>query len=516
VWNNLTAQTMFQEVFQSLGFEKFTGLVKTSDGYIVVGTTNSYGASQKDVLVIRTNLYGDTLWTRTFGGFYNEEASNVISTSDGNYIVVGYTSSYSNYTNDNANFFILKIAPNGNLLWAKSFGGPGIDIAQNVVETSNHNYIIIGSTNSVGAGCQDVYILKLNASGNYLWSKSLGASGCDIASDVIELGDKGLIITGKTSSFSLGGYVPFVLKTDSVGSFVWCKTYDTPGTFNPKDITSNDLIRGYSNDLLFVGSIGQDPSIGASVHYVIDIDTLGNLNWAKSYFMNSGNSGAASIDKANSGGFIVGGWMGNYTPALLRIDGVGQRLWSWVYSCQYPQYYYSKGLKTVTAFDGGYVTANMAYTTGDTLAFLTKTDENGIYSCPYNAPSLNSSGAITVNIASQTFISNINNISLIDSCEVHNAPYNNIFYCSTVGLAETNNVSSFDVFPNPFSDKLLIHTNNNEPLEVILYDIMSRKIINQKFTNDISLSTVQLSKGIYIYEIKNQSKVIERGKILKN
>ena len=516
VWASLTAQTKFHKIFQSIGFEKFSGIEKTSDGYIAVGATNSFGASQKDVLVIKTDINGDTIWTRTFGGFYNEEAFNVINTTDGNYVVVGYTTSYSNYSNDSANFFVLKIAPNGNLIWSRSFGGPSMDIAKNVIETSNHNYLVIESTNSLGAGCKDVYLLNLSSSGNYLWSRSLGSSGCEYATNAIELGDKGFIISGKTSSFSFGGYVPFVLRTDSIGSFLWVKTYDIPGSYSPKNITSNDIIRGYTNDLLFVGSKGLGISVGDAQHYIIDIDSLGNLNWAKSYLMNSGNSEAASIDKTNSGGFIVGGWMGNYAPALLKVDAIGQRLWSWVYDSPIPPYYSGKGFKTLTTSDGGYITTGMRYTTGDTIAFLFKTDVNGIYSCTYNAPTSNASGIITVNISSQTFTTNLTNLSLINTCETHYAPYNYLTYCSIVGLQEAYTEDIFDVFPNPFYDILNINTNNNKLSEITLYDITTRKIIQQKFTNHISLNTDLLKNGIYIYEIKNESNVIIRRKAIKD
>jgi len=513
-WGGMQAQPMFHKLFKELGYEKFSGLEKTVDGYIVAGVTNSFGAGQKDILVIRTDFNGDTIWTKTFGGFYNEEAYSVKNTNDGNFIVVGYTSSFSNYSNDSANFFILKIAPNGNLLWSKSFGGPGKDIARNVIETSSHNYLIVGSTTSIGAGSIDVYLLELSSSGNYLWSKSLGASGCDIASDILELEDKGLLIIGKTSGFSLGGYAPFVLKTDSMGSFLWAKTYDVPGSYYPKNITANEIIRGYTNDFLIVGAKGMG-YVGDSQHYIMDIDSLGNLNWAKSYLMNSGNSEAYSIDKTNSGGFIVGGWMGNYMPALLKVDGIGQRLWSWLYSCPLTSYNYGKGFKTLTAFDGGYITAGMSYNTGDTLSFLFKTDLDGDYSCSYGTPTSNASSVLSMSIASRIFTSSLANLNLIDTCVVNYAPYNDITYCFTVGIPEAINDFSFNLFPNPFKDNLSFNLNNNELLEITLFDITSRKIIQQKFTNNITLNTEQLSTGIYIYEIKNESRVIIRGKALK-
>ena len=511
----LQAQTEFHKVFQTAGYEKFSGLEKTTNGYIVAGVTNSFGAGQKDFLVIRTDFNGDTLWTRTYGGLYDEEANSIIKTTDGNFIVVGYTSSYSNYANDIANFFILKISPTGDLLWSRSYGGSGIDIAQNVIETKDHNYLIIGSTTSIGAGLNDVCLLELSSSGNYLWSKSLGAVGNEIATDAIELGDTSLIIIGKTSSFSLGGYVPFVLNTDSIGNFLWVKTYDMPGTYSPKNITANDIIRGYTNDFLFVGSKGLG-SVGDAQHYIIDIDSLGNLNWAKYYLFNSGNSDASSIDKTTTGGFIVGGWMGNYYPALLCVDATGQRLWSWVYSSPMSSYYEGKGFKTLTASDGGYITTGMRYQTADTIAFLFKTDIGGNYSCVYNTPFSTSTFVPTINIASQTFTSSIVNYTMINTCEVHQNTFNYQTFCPLTGITDISNFNSINIFPNPFRDKLIIQSNNNEELEIDLYNITSRKVIIRKFSNDITLNTNQLAEGMYIYEIKKGNEIIKRGKVIKN
>jgi len=512
------SQNLYQKTIQGIGYEKLYGLEETIDGYIVAGVTNSFGAGQKDMLVIRIDNNGDTIWTKTYGGFYNEEAYSVKKTSDGNFIITGYTSSFSNYSNDSANFYILKIDIDGNLLWSKSFGGPGKDIARNMIETTDHNYLIIGSTSSIGAGCTDVYVLKLDSSGNYLWSRSLGSSGCELSTDAIELSDKGIIIIGKTSSFSLEGYIPFVIRTDSIGNSIWAKTYDIPGYYGPKNITSNDLIKGYSNDLLFVGSRGIDPDVGAAQHYIIDIDSLGNLNWAKLYLMNSGNSAGYSIDKTTDGGFIIGGWMGDYYPALLKVDAIGQWLWSWTYSTPpSTTFYYGKGYKTLTTNDGGFLSVGMRYQygTGDTIAMLMKTDINGNYSCGYSEPTATGSTALNINIASQVFTSSMATIDLIDTCVIGSAPEDIITYCLTVGLSETIYDNNLKIYPNPFNDNLYIFDNDKEIIEITLFDIISRKILQQKFANYATINTEQLKRGVYIYEVRYIKGVIKRGKLIK-
>jgi OOP family OmpA-OmpF porin len=84
------------------------------------------------------------------------------------------------------------------------------------------------------------------------------------------------------------------------------------------------------------------------------------------------------------------------------------------------------------------------------------------------------------------------------------------------GIEEQNTNEEIKISPNPFADKLNITLKRNEPLEVILYDITSRKILNQTFTNSISINTGELSKGIYIYEVRNKNGVIKKGKVVKD
>jgi hypothetical protein len=87
---------------------------------------------------------------------------------------------------------------------------------------------------------------------------------------------------------------------------------------------------------------------------------------------------------------------------------------------------------------------------------------------------------------------------------------------TAVGLNEIKNQDGLALFPNPFSDKLNITTKKNETAEIIIYDIASRKILSQSLTNSTIINTEQLSKGIYLYEVKNKNVVIKKGKLVKN
>ncbi|MEO5570223.1 MAG: T9SS type A sorting domain-containing protein [Bacteroidia bacterium] len=82
-------------------------------------------------------------------------------------------------------------------------------------------------------------------------------------------------------------------------------------------------------------------------------------------------------------------------------------------------------------------------------------------------------------------------------------------------IKEENQNSAIIIYPNPITDKLSIRINNKELSEIILYDITSRKLLQQKFTNSVTLNTEQLAKGIYLYEVRNKNGVIKKGKVVK-
>jgi len=136
---------------------------QTSDGgYIIAGLTYSYGAGSSDVYLIKTNPDGNDVWQRTFGENNYEDGYSVQQTSDDGYIVTGYTGSYGT---TNGDVYLVKTDPNGISQWQKTIGGSNSDCAHSVQQTSDGGYIIAGGTESYGAGSGDVYLIKLCSDG---------------------------------------------------------------------------------------------------------------------------------------------------------------------------------------------------------------------------------------------------------------------------------------------------------------------------------------------------------------
>lgn len=197
---------------------------QTSDGgYIVAGVTSSYGAGSRDVWLIKTDHSGDQEWARTFGGFSSDGAWSAQQTSDGGYIITGWT--YSNGPGILGNAWVIKTDTSGIEEWNQVFGGDDVDRGYSVQQTTDGGYILTGYTSSSGAGLYDMLLIKTDGSGNEEWNKTFGGTGRDYGNSVQQTGDGGYIAAGYTLSYGAGGDDVWLVKTDSSGNEEWNNTY---------------------------------------------------------------------------------------------------------------------------------------------------------------------------------------------------------------------------------------------------------------------------------------------------
>jgi hypothetical protein len=158
------AQVRFAKTYGGSGNDSARSVQQTSDGgYIVASYTNSFGAGDYDILLIKTNAFGNVQWAKTYGGADFDRANSVQQTSDGGYIVTGRTTSFGAGGWD---IFLIKTDASGNIIWAKTYGGIGSDWAYSVRQTSDGGYIVAGETRSFGAGSDDIFLIKTDANGN--------------------------------------------------------------------------------------------------------------------------------------------------------------------------------------------------------------------------------------------------------------------------------------------------------------------------------------------------------------
>jgi len=190
----------------------------SDDGYILAGQT---GVGYCDIWLIKTNEYGDSLWSRTFGGTHNDLCYSVEQTSDGGYILAGQTRSFGAGWYD---MWLIKTDEHGDSLWSRTFGGTENDGCESVQQTSDGGYILGGWTESLGPSYDEIWLLKTDANGDSLWSRIFSLGREDNCYSVKQTSDGGFILAGCTKPSTTYQTDIWILKTDENGDSLWSRT----------------------------------------------------------------------------------------------------------------------------------------------------------------------------------------------------------------------------------------------------------------------------------------------------
>jgi len=292
----------------------------TDGGYIVVGHTESFGAGLSDIYLIKVNSSGDTLWTRTYGGEFTEIGWAVQQTIDGGYIVTGHTSSFGAGVYD---VYLIKTDSTGDTLWTRTYGGSGGDAGWFTQQTIDGEYIVVGETESFGAGYRDVYLIKTNSVGDTLWTRTYGGSDYDHGYSVQQNIDGGYIVVGETESFGVGEQPNvYLIKTDSTGDALWARTYGG----NAHDWGNH--VRNTTNNGYIVIGVTESFDTNSKKVYLIKTDSLGDPLWSR-IFGGIGYDEGWSVQQTMDEGYIVAGWTDSYgfgseDVMLTKLNALGK------------------------------------------------------------------------------------------------------------------------------------------------------------------------------------------------
>ncbi len=188
---------------------------RTSDGgYIITGTTNSFNANGDDVYLIKIDINGNKLWSKVIGGANQDIGNSVVQCTDGGYMIAGSSVSFGAGDTD---IYIIKTDSNGNLLFSNTINSSAADCASSVKQTSDGEYILTGGTTTT-SGNPNVCLMKFNNTGAITFIKKFGGLDDDKGVDVFQTTDGGYFITGTTNTFGAGGNDSYFIKTNSDGT----------------------------------------------------------------------------------------------------------------------------------------------------------------------------------------------------------------------------------------------------------------------------------------------------------
>ncbi len=324
----IVSQNLFAKSFGGTGDDVACVIIQTSDGgYVITGYTTRT-ESGRDIFVTKMDPLGNIIWTKTFGGAnddFSPGTSNIIQIQDGGFVVAGVTYSFGAGLSD---YIVMRLDPDGNFIWARTYGGYQTDWAESIVQTPD-GYVVGGFTRTYATGYHDCFVLGLDQSGNLSWANSFGGPYEEGIWRTVIASDGAYVFTANAEPYSYGARDILVYKLATSGSLSWARCYGGPGFEDCRDI-----IRTWDGGYAIAGWTGSFGS-GEMDALLLKLDPSGNIMWATvagGEGEDLGHWGLGLAQTSDSGYVMVGrtnsAGSGDYDASVMKFDKSGNFLWA--------------------------------------------------------------------------------------------------------------------------------------------------------------------------------------------
>ena len=348
-------------------------------GYIIIGWTPSYGNGNDDVWLIKTDSSGNEIWNNTFGGSELDRGRNGEQTTDGGYIIVGYTESYSS---GNSDVWLIKTNSNGDEEWNWTFGGSDDDYGLCIQQTTDGGYIIVGFRYFSGPEYHDIWLIKTDSYGNMEWDKTFDITTHNYGYSIQQTSDGGYIITGYIYFPEDQNFDIWLIKTDSIGNLLWDKKYGKTGYDSGLSVKQTSdggyILTGYTESY----------GVGNGDVWLIKTDPNGGEEWNRTFGGPYFDEGWC-VQQTTDEGYILTGrtesfGAGNQDVWLIKTNSNGDEEWNMTFGGTE----FERGRFVQQTNDGGYIITGLteSYGFGGSDVWLIKVATDNGENQPPNPP----------------------------------------------------------------------------------------------------------------------------------
>ncbi len=465
------SQISFYKLYSGSGYDKGEGVVQHADSSYTISGSSSSWSGNSDAFLLHLDSLGNYKWSRNYGGNESDIGRRVLFDNAWGYFIAGYSNSFS--ANGNFDAYLIGIDNIGNKLWEKTYGSENWEKINDAIITKDSAILMVGETQPVNGQATQIYIVKTNLSGDTLWTKTFGSTGNDRANTVINLADSSFIIGGEMHITDSNLVKGFVMRMNRYGDILW---QDTVGNLQG-EYGVNDVFLG-ANKFYTVGK----RKVTETNHddYFGSFDFNGNLIYQ--YTLNTEKNSIIdevaflpSIDRIVIGTRFISeqSYQDNFDSFLAYCDSYyGSFDGSPGSYCLINNEGLDKCNQILPTNDGGFIAVGFNSSTGDNITtsnggsniFVAKIFPGQAFPNPFDAIS----GTV-----------NFGQLVLVEEIKNQNERF----------------------FPNPFSDKIILHYEENERTSFMLINQLGYQIKEGEFTNQKELDTSELSTGTYFLKI---------------
>ena len=280
--SKMYSQNHFNSIYTGNGYDYGEGVFqsKKESSYFVTGSSSSFENAPSQAFVMHIDTGGTYLWSKAYGGQASDIGKRIFHIPNDGIYVAGFSSSFSNGLFD---FYFFKTDTNGVLLWEKTFGGSSNEILHDALMLPDTSFILVGQTTSNPTEIEDIFITRIAKKGDIIWTKTIGSSGVDIATTISMIDLNHIIIGGEYYDTDSTKQKGLLLSINQTGDIQWLKTYG-----NKK---SNYYITDVYADSSYIRAVGyaQMNNTSDKVYYTMLSDSLG-LNYHENYIPQSGSN----------------------------------------------------------------------------------------------------------------------------------------------------------------------------------------------------------------------------------